>query len=267
MNIAISNVVFDYPTGVRALDGVTLSIAAGERVAIIGQNGSGKTTLAKHLNGLLRPTVGTVEVGGWDTRKHTVAQLARRVGFVFQNPTEQIFKSRVADEVGFGPRNLGLAPAAIAERVQSALERTGLSSVRDIHPYDLLPAQRKWVAIASVLAMDPAVYVLDEPTMGQDAHGLARLGGLIETLASAGGTVVTISHDIDFCAEHFARIVVMSQGRVLADGDRHTVFAQADLLAQTYVEPPQMTRLASALNLAQTATTVSEFLEALRNPT
>src|SRR5262249_9680472 len=127
------------------------------------------------------------------------------------------------------------------------------------------PSQRKWVAIASVLSMKPDVYVLDEPTMGQDAHGLARLGALVEELAQAGKTVITISHDIDFCAEHFVRIVVMGQGRILADGDRHTVFAQTELLAQTYVEPPQITRLGAALNVAQTVTTVPEFLEAISN--
>ena len=156
MSISINNVVFAYPNGVRALRRISLSISPGERVAIIGQNGSGKTTLAKHLNGLLRPTAGSVTVGGWNTRERTVAQMARRVGFVFQNPSEQIFKSRVADEVAFGPHNLKLEPAVVAERVQGALEQTGLAGVHDSHPYDLLMAQRKWVAIASVLAMDPA---------------------------------------------------------------------------------------------------------------
>jgi energy-coupling factor transport system ATP-binding protein len=213
----------------------------------------------------VRPTAGSVMVGGWNTREHTVAQMARRVGFVFQNPSEQIFKSRVADEIAFGPRNLKLEPALIAERVDHALEQTGLAGVHDSHPYDLLTAQRKWVAIASVLAMDPAIYVLDEPTMGQDAHGLARLGDLIASLGRDGKTVITISHDIDFCAEHFARIIVMAQGKVLADGDPRSVFAQPALLAQTNVEPPQMTRLGVALNLAQTVTTVPEFLEAISN--
>lgn len=262
MIVALRDVHFTYPGGLRALDGVSLDIAPGERVAIIGRNGSGKTTLAKHLNGLLRPAGGRVEIGGWDTREHSVAQMARRVGFVFQNPAEQIFKSRVADEVAVGPRNLGLAPATVTARVGEALERTGLASAREVHPYELQPAQRKWVAIASVLAMDPSIYVLDEPAPGQDAWGLERLGALVADLARAGKTVVMISHDVDFCAEHVARIVVMDRGRVLADGEPHAVFAQAALLAQTGVEPPQLTRLGAALGLPRTALTVPEFLSA-----
>ena len=174
MNITVRDVSFTYPSGVDALRGVSLEFRTGERIAIIGQNGSGKTTLAKHLNGLLRPTRGDVLVGDWNTRTCTVAQMARRVGFLFQNPGEQIFENRVAAEVAFGPSNLGFSIAEVEARVSTALTQTGLAGYRDAHPYELLPAQRKWVALASVLAMDPAVLVLDEPTTGQDARGLAR---------------------------------------------------------------------------------------------
>ncbi|MGB8648790.1 MAG: ABC transporter ATP-binding protein [Anaerolineae bacterium] len=264
MDLSIHDLHFSYPTGVEALRGVSLAIRGGERVAIIGQNGSGKTTLVKHLNGLLRPTRGEVSVGGWDTRTHTVAQLARRVGFLFQNPDEQIFKNVVAAEAAFGPRNLKLSESEVQARVTAALERAGLANVSGEHPYELLPSQRKWVAIASVLAMDPPVLVLDEPTTGQDARGLARLGALVRDLAGEGRTVVMVSHDVDFCAEHFERVVVMMSGQVLADGPTRDILPQAELLAQTYVEPPQITRLALELGLATPITTVEEFLASIR---
>ncbi len=262
MDLSIRDLRFSYATGVEALRGISLDVGGGARVALVGQNGSGKTTLAKHLNGLLRPTRGQVLVGEWDTRTHTVAQLARRVGFLFQNPDEQIFKSRVADEVAFGPNTLGLTPAEVEARVDAALERTGLGDLREAQPYALLPSQRKWVALASVLAMETPILVLDEPTTGQDARGLARLGALMDELAREGRTVILISHDLDFCAEHFERVIVMKQGEVLLDGTTHEVLAQREILAETNVEPPQITRLGLALNLAKPVMTVEEFLQA-----
>ncbi len=265
MNISIRDVWFRYPNGVEALRGISLDIAAGQLVVLIGQNGSGKTTLAKHLNGLLRPTRGDVEIGGWNTRTHTVAQMARRVGFLFQNPDDQIFKSRVADEVAFGLRIFGFKEDGIAARVKAALARTDLAGEEDLHPYELLPSQRKWVTLASVLAVDPPALVLDEPTTGQDARGLARLGGLIQEFKQAGKTIVAISHDMDFCAEHFERVVVMKEGRVLADGATADVLAQAALLGETAVDPPQITRLGTALGLPRAVMTVGEFMEEWRS--
>lgn len=266
MNIAMRDVHFSYPNGVEALRGITLEIHSGEGVAIVGQNGSGKTTVAKHLNGLLRPTRGEVLIGDWNTCKHTTAQLARRVGFMFQNPDEQIFKNRVADEVAFGPRNLRLDSTEVERRVASALERTGLAGVSESHPYELLPARRKWVALASVLAMEPPILVLDEPTTGQDAHGLARLTTLVEELGREGRTIVLVTHDIDFCAEHFERVIVMGEGQMLADGERHAVLARRDLLARTRVDPPQMLRLGEALGMDSPILTVPEFLAQLVKP-
>ena len=261
MNISVKDLYFSYPGGTEALRGISLEIHSGQRVAIVGQNGAGKTTLVKHFNALLRPTRGTVTVGDWNTRTHTVAQMAQRVGFVFQNPADQIFNQRVADEVAFGPRNLRLAQAEIECRVKASLERVGLTDMRDAHPYDLLPAQCKWVALASVLAMDTPILVLDEPTIGQDGRGLVQLGALIDGLAQAGKTIVAISHDIDFCAEHFERFIVMKEGRAILDGDKKEVLVQRELLAETFVEPPQITRLGLALELKRPVTTVSEFLE------
>lgn len=247
--IHIERLTFVYPSGVVALREVSLNIAPGERVALIGQNGAGKTTLARHLNGLLKPSSGSVRIGELDTRQTSVARLARVVGYVFQHPEHQIFKRRVRDEVAVGPRNLGFPAERRAALVEQALAATGLSALAEHHPHELSPALRKRVALASVLAMDPAIIVLDEPTTGQDAPGVALIGALIQRLAAAGRTVITISHDIDFCAEHCERLIVLSEGRVLLDGSRAQVFGQPALLARAAVEAPQITRLALRLGL------------------
>jgi energy-coupling factor transport system ATP-binding protein len=262
MNLTIEGVGFTYPSGVEALRDVTLAISSGEAVAIIGENGAGKTTLVKHLNGLLKPTHGRVTVGDWDTREHSVAKIAARVGFVFQNPDDQIVEQTVGNEVAFGPRQLGRsAPDALADAT-TALEQVELSAESKTHPYDLTTPQRKLVTLASVLAMHTPVVIFDEPTMGQDARGIALIGRIIETLKAEKRTVIIITHDIDFCAVHFERIVAMADGGVLADGPASEVLARADLLATTNVEPPQLIRLAQAIGLAAAPLTVDEFIRA-----
>jgi energy-coupling factor transport system ATP-binding protein len=263
MNISLENVSFTYPSGVTALRQVSLMIATGEAVAIIGQNGAGKTTLVKHLNGLLRPGEGRVLIGDWDTREQTVARLARRVGYVFQDPDDQLFESAVWAEVAFGPRNLGRSEEEIEAAVTAALNQVQLEAVAQTHPYDLHAAQRKRVALAAVLAMQTPIIIFDEPTTGQDSRGVALIGAIIESLKQDGRTVLTISHDIDFCAEHFPRVVVMANGQVLADGPATAVLGQTELLAQTAVQPPQLARLAAALGLPTTPLTVAAFLDQL----
>lgn len=248
--IELQHVAFTYPGGVSALHDIALTIPPGQSVALIGQNGAGKTTLARHLNGLLHPTSGAVLIGDWNTRAKTVAQLAHRVGYVFQHPEHQIFKRSVREEVAFGPRNLGFDAARVTALVEAALAATGIVDLADAHPHDLMPALRKRVTLASVLAMDTPIVVLDEPTTGQDAPGLALIGSVVDRLVAAGRTVITISHDIDFCADHCARIVVLGDGRVLLDGPREVVFAQPEVLAQTAVEPPQLARLAQRLGVS-----------------
>ncbi len=265
MNLSVENISFTYPGGAEALRGVTLDIASGEAVAIVGENGAGKTTLVKHLNGLLKPTRGRVIVGEWDTREHTVAKMATRVGFVFQNPDDQIIERTVGDEVAFGPRQLGQsAPDALANAT-AALEMVELAAESGTHPYDLTAPQRKLMTLASVLAMRTPVVIFDEPTMGQDARGVALIGNIIETLKSEDRTVIIITHDIDFCADHFERVVAMADGRVLADGPAADVLAQADLLATTNVEPPQLIRLAQALGLPGAPLSTDGFIASLRH--
>lgn len=258
MEIRIANLFFAYPNGVEALRDVSLEIGAGARVAVLGQNGAGKTTLVKHLNGLLKPTRGDVTVGDWNTREHSIAQMARRVGFVFQNPDDQLFKTSVADEIAFGPENLRLDSTDLNVRVTRAIGLCGLESVRDTHPYDLQPWQRRWVAIASVVAMQTAVVVLDEPTTGQDAFGLARFVALLDEWKRGGVTVIAVTHDIDFAVEQFDDLVVMGGGEVKARGGAG-VFGDASLMERAALEAPQLVRLARALGWQEAPTRVEDF--------
>ena len=254
--IEIEGLVHVYPDGTRAVDGVDLRIEAGERVAIVGQNGSGKSTLVRHLNGLLRPTAGRVLIDGVDAAGQRVAHLAAQVGLVFQDPDRQIFAGRVRAEVAFGPTNLGGRPGAVAAAVDRALEAVGLTAVRDVNPYDLGYSRRKLLALASVLAMETPVLVLDEPTTGQDAPGVARLGRVVAEVSGAGRTVIAISHDMRFVAETFARVVVMRAGRIALDGTPAEVFAEAQwaTLASTYLEPPLAARVGARAELGSTPT-------------
>jgi energy-coupling factor transport system ATP-binding protein len=260
MNIAVTDLTFTYPSGVQALGGVTLTIESGEAVAIVGENGAGKTTLVKHFNGLLRPSGGSVVVGEWDTRQYSVAKLASRVGYVFQNPDDQLFERSVIKEVTFGPRNLGRTDDEAHAAGAEALAAVGLNGKESTHPYDLHLSQRKLLALAAVLAMRTPVVVLDEPTTGQDAAGLTTIGRTVERLKVERRTVVTITHDIDFAAEHFERVIVMARGGILADGQAREVLARPEVLREAEVEPPQLARLAQALGLKAAPLTPADFV-------
>src|SRR5215216_1073952 len=264
MNIEVTNVQFSYPSGVHALDGISLSVESGEQVAIVGQNGSGKTTLVKHFNGLLLPTSGRVLIDDWDTKQRSVAHLARRVGYVFQNPDEQLFSKNVGIEVAFGPRNLGYESERIQALVKDAQMMTELSDKTEMNPYDLSATWRKMVALASVIAMDTEIVIFDEPTTGQDAVNVARISNAIKTLRERGKTVITITHDIDFCAENFDRVIALAQGKILLDGKANEVLGQEEILATTYVDPPQLTRLGKRLRFKETVRNQEEFLNALK---
>lgn len=265
MNIEIKDLHFTYPAGVEALRGISLNVSAGEQVAIVGQNGAGKTTLVKHLNGLLLSTRGQVLIGDWDTTKHSVAKLAKRVGYVFQNPDEQLFSKNVGMEVAFGPRNLGFNSEQVQSLVNDALAMTELSGKTETNPYDLSPTWRKMVALASVIAMDTPIVIFDEPTTGQDAMSITRIAHVIRALRERGKTVITITHDIDFCAENFERVIAMAQGKVLLDGKTNEVLQQDEILATTYVDPPQLTRLGKKLGFKNTVRNQEEFLAELKN--
>ena len=215
--IRCSGLVFGYPDGTRALDGLDLSIEAGEAVAIGGRNGSGKSTLVRHWNGLLRPTSGEMFVDGAPTAGRRVAELARIVGLTFQDPDRQLFERTCRREVAFGARNVGLRGAALDDAVGEALEAVGLEDRAEKHPYDLGPSKRRLLALASVLAMQTPVVVLDEPTMGLDTGEIDRVAAIVLALSAAGRTVAAISHDERFIARCFARVVRLEAGRVVAD--------------------------------------------------
>jgi energy-coupling factor transport system ATP-binding protein len=250
--------------GVHALDGVDLRIDAGERVALIGQNGSGKTTLVRHFNGLLRPTSGRVTVDGTDAARLTVAQLAARVGLVFQDPDRQIFAGSVRGEVEFGPRNLGRSGGQLRAAVAEALAAAGLTGEEETNPYDLGQSRRKLLALASVLAMRTPVLVLDEPTTGQDVAGVELVRAVVEAVASEGRTVIAISHDMRFVAEAFERVVVMREGRIILDGPPSVAFASErwEALASTHLEPPLAAVVGDRLGVGSTPTDAS-LIEAL----
>jgi energy-coupling factor transport system ATP-binding protein len=263
--IEVEDLVHRYPGGVEAVRDAYLRVGPGEVVAIVGQNGSGKTTLIKHLNGLLRPTSGRVLVDGHDATSASVSALARSVGFVFQDPDDQLFQRSVEREVAFGPRNLGLDRHAVEERVTWAVGLTGIAHERATNPYDLGPSLRKLVALASVLAMEPEVLVMDEPTAGQDGPGVERIGSIVERWAAAGRAVIAITHDMEFAARHFRRIVVMRQGSIVSDGPPSTVLAASNgpLLASTGLVAPPCSRIAAKLGLEEAPADARALLMAL----
>jgi energy-coupling factor transport system ATP-binding protein len=254
--IEVRGLTHVYPDGTRALDGVDLVVPAGQRLAIVGQIGSGKTTLVRHLDGLLRPSAGSVRLDGVDIRSTHVARLARQVGLVFQDPGAQIFSSRVRAEVAFGPRSIGLRGGELDAAVDAALEAVGLADAGALNPYDLGDSRRRLLAVASVLAMRTPVVVLDEPTTGQDARGTAKIRRIVADLAAEGRTVIAISHDLRFVAETFERVVVIREGRVILDGSPEAVLAEPSwpTLALTSLEPPFASRVGARLGLGSTPT-------------
>ena len=266
--VSIRDVAFAYPGGPRVLDGVSLEVFPGEVVGIAGTNGAGKTTLARLLPGLVLPTAGSVTVGGLDTRRHGIAELARVVGLVFQHPRSQLFARTVAAELAFGPRNLGLAPAAIDARVSAAAGRLGLDADLGRSPFELPASRRRLVAIAAILAMEPSVLVLDEPTTGQDARTAEAVAALIRELRTAGTAVLCVSHDMPLLAGVADRIVAMAGGHVIADGAPRSVFTDAAVLDAAGLVAPQVTRLGLALPGAdrrRPALTVDELVRSLRD--
>ena len=242
----IEHLKFQYVENVPVLQDVNLTID-NRLTAIIGQNGAGKTTLVKLLKGLLNPVGGSIYYGGNDMAEKSVAMLAGEIGYVFQNPDDQIFKYHVIDEVMFGPQNIGMTKEQAREKAVAALKLVGLEQLADENPYDLELAERKLVAIASVLAMDTKVIILDEPTIAQDWKGRKIIQKMIRDLSSQGKTIIAILHDMDFVAESFERVIVMAHGKVLADGTKEEVFAQKDILEQARLDQPYLTKLCQRL--------------------
>ena len=235
--MTVEDLWYRYEKGSPVVRGVSLELRAGQMLAVMGRNASGKTTLVKHFNGLLKPWKGMVRVAGVDTRDVTVADLARTVGFVFQNPNDHLFADTVEDEILFTLEHLGIASSEARERLEQALDRFGLTQYRGHYPRALSGGERQRVALASVVAAQPRVLVLDEPTRGME-YGLKR--SLMEFLYEyrrEGNAVVLVTHDVETSAAHADRVLLLSEGQVVTDGPTRQVLSEALLFS------PQVNRL------------------------
>ena len=256
----IKNLDFSYLADVPVLKKLNMKLDKCP-TAIIGQNGAGKTTLVKLLKGLLKPVSGSIYFHGEDISGKTVAMLAGNVGYVFQNPDDQIFKYNVMDEILFGPLNIGMDAERAKKEAERALKLTGLTGKEKENPYDLELYERKMTAIASVLAMDTDVLILDEPTIAQDCKGRQIIGDIIRSLSERGKLVIAILHDMDFVAENFERVIIMAHGQVLADGTAKEVFAQEEALKKARLQKPYVMQLCEALGYEKSYLTVEELLK------
>ena len=241
--IEVEDLHFTYPTGLEALKGIDLTVEDGEFLAIMGTNGAGKTTLVKHFNGLLKPTTGEVRVDGVSTRDVSVAKLARTVGFVFQNPDHQLFSESVEEEIAFALKNFGFEENVIKKQVDWALNLLDIERYRKTSPFMLSGGERKRVALASILAWDPQVLIMDEPTIGQDHHQKEKQQQFIMQLNAQKKTVVVVTHDVEFVAECNPRVILMSQGKIVTDGTAENVLTNPSVAAQASIVPPQITQI------------------------
>lgn len=261
MRIELKNMRHVYPTGDEALKGINLVIEGTEPVAIIGQNGAGKTTVVKHFNGILRPTSGEVLINGESIENRSTAQWSKEVGYVFQNPDDQLFLESVRKEFEFGPQQIGMPQAEIEERMQWVAELVGLADKLDLHPFDLTSTEKKFCTIGAIIMMDPKALIFDEPTCGQDVEGNLRLRKIIQELRNRGKLCITISHDMKFVVDNFERAIVMCKGKVLLDGKIEDVFSQVETLKQSFVTPPPITKVAQGAGFEKTVFTTEAFME------
>lgn len=236
--LEVSGLAYAYPDGNQALYGIDLTIPAGERVALLGPNGAGKTTLVLHLNGVLHGGLGSVRVGGLEVRpadREVLREIRRRVAIVFQDPDDQLFMPTVRDDVAFGPANLGVRGSELDERVQRALDAVGMADFADRPPHHLSYGQRRRVAVATVLAMEPQILVLDEPSSNLDPASRRELAHILRSLDV---TMLMVTHDLPYALELCERSVVLSDGVVVADGPTHEILADEDLMRAHRLELP-----------------------------
>lgn len=245
--LEMKDVSFRYPNGYTAVEHVSMQFEKGEKIAIIGQNGAGKTTTVKLLNGLLRPTSGEVFVDGESTKKYSTAKIAKKVGYVFQNPDDQIFQDSIYKEIAFGLGKKGIDKNLIVEKVKEAAELCGLEHVLDEHPYNLSYSKRKFVTIAAIIAMDPEVIILDEPTAGQDRVSTERLGYIMNRLIERGKIVITITHDMEFVVKEFNRVIVMAEKQKRKDASPKEIFWDEELLEFSNLKQPYICQFANLL--------------------
>lgn len=245
--VEVKDLTYTYESGKKALDDISITIHEGDFVALIGQNGAGKTTLAKHFNSIFKPASGKVFVCGKDTADYEPENLAQYIGYVFQNPDHQIFSSTVYKELEFGLKNTGLPPEETVKRISEVMEITGISHLKDEHPFSLGKGERQKIAVASILALNPQILVVDEPTTGQDWDGINAMMNLIDTLHKKGTTIIMITHDMDVVARYAKRTIVLNEGKVIADGNTADVLADTATLNKSFVDTPQIIELSKLL--------------------
>jgi energy-coupling factor transport system ATP-binding protein len=245
--IELKNASFCYPNGFLANDSLNLRIGQGDAVAIVGQNGAGKTTAVKMINGLHKPTKGDVFVNTINTKTKTTAQIARMVGYVFQNPDDQIFNRTVREEIEYMPRYLKLPAKEVSRLVNESVELTGIKHYLDENPFDIPYSIRKFVTIAAVLATYPIHIIFDEPTAGQDVSGIRILRELIQYLHKKNITVITITHDMEFVTDNFNRVVAMANKRIVMDDTMENVFRNDDVLDECRIKKNQIACLSEML--------------------
>jgi cobalt/nickel transport system ATP-binding protein len=233
--LVVDGVAFSYPDGHQALFGVDLRLDPGERVALLGPNGAGKTTLVLHLNGILSGGPGRITVGGVPVQKATLSEVRRRVGIVFQDPDDQLFMPTVRDDVAFGPLNLGVRGAELDARVDTALRAVGVVELADRPPHHLSFGQRRRVAVATVLAMDPSVLVLDEPSSNLDPAARREFAEIVQKLQL---TTLMVTHDLPYALELCPRALVMNHGRIVADGPTRDILSDDGLMRSNRLELP-----------------------------
>lgn len=246
--ILFNDVWFEYEPNQPVLRNLSLQIQPGETVALMGENGAGKTTLVKHINGLLKPTRGIVYLEGVDTRDKSTAQLARKVGFVFQNADHQLFADTLQAEIGFALRNLDFSKEEIDERVNRFLKLFELTKYKDQSPFLLSGGERKRLALASVLCVEPQVLILDEPTQAQDALQKQKLLDFIASFRQSNHILLLVTHDVEFAVKAVDRIMVLSQGELIADGTPRQILSNLSILKRARLLPPQLTQFAHQLS-------------------
>lgn len=260
--IDVDHLVFSYLGGSNQVDDVSLKFNKGDFVAIIGQNGAGKTTLCRNIIGLLKPSSGTIKVAGIDVSTKSVAELSATVGYCFQNPDEQIFKDSVEDELLFGIKNLGRENEETPAKVEQILKDVGLEHYRNVWPKYLSKGERQRLTMGSIIAMDPDVVIVDEPTTGQDWRETIWIMELLKKINDAGKTVIIITHNMEIVCRYCNRVLAMKYGKVLLDGTPAQVFAQPKVLETAYVQPTDVTSIAQALDyMPDDVISVDEFCD------
>lgn len=263
--IVLNHVSFQYPNGFLANEDINLVINQEEQVAIVGQNGAGKTTVVKLMNGLNKPTVGDVTINGMNTKEYTTAQIARYVGYVFQNPDDQIFNQSVYDEIAYMPKYYKMEEKEVKKRVDEAADIMHIHEFLKSNPYEIPYTIRKFVTIASILVVEPQYIILDEPTAGQDLNGTKVLIELLDYLRRKNTGVITITHDMEFVADHFKRVIAMANKHVIADGTAKDIFSNDAVIAESKIKRTEMGMIANDLGLGKDILSPQELVDVVKD--